>query len=365
MGQSGNIWDRERTRGAIGLAILGVVIAVFLYLVTPRLRYISEYEALTMLEDKLDLMDTIFVFDPNTVTYEELRQLGFAKDVAVGLVKFRANGKVFEIVEDFAYCFGVTDSMYRHFKPYIVIGEEFAAKPKERIDRSARRRDSLEAQRKARFAPRPFEPFRIDTVNVDYLRLIGFSTRQARALIEYRDREAEGIRDMNELRDCYAVSEEMADSLAHFIIFPEPKPYGGKIEINSADSTQLRSVRGIGAKSVVAIMEYRKLLGGFHSIEQIAELKCVTSENFTLISKQICCNNSLISKIDINFATALELERHPYITRKALKQIVELRESKGGWKSIEEMMCDKIFEPEQAKAIAPYLHFGEIPLNFD
>lgn len=355
-------WSKEQIRGAVGFAVLATIIIVFLHLAVPRIRYLVESPKFKVIDRDIFYRDTIFVFDPNTITYEELRQLGIPKAVAIGIIKYRAKGKVFEIVEDFAYCYGITDSTYLRLKPYIVIGEEFAAKPEERKPKAT---DSVKQTRRQRFVPRPFEPFRIDTVGVEYLRKIGFSTRQARALIDYRDSEAEGIRDMNELRDCYAVSEAMADSLAHFIIFPEPKPYGGKVEINSADSAQLRSVRGIGPKSVVAIMEYRKLLGGFHSTEQIAELKCVTSENFILISKQICCNNSLISKIDINFAPALELERHPYMTRKALKQIVELRESKGGWKSIEEMMCDKIFEPEQAKAIAPYLHFGEIPLNFD
>ena len=355
--------QNRKIEGASIFLIICAVVVIALYFATPRGHYYAEedrsYSPFVASEP-----DSLFLFDPNTVTYEQLRQMGFAKNVAAGIIKYRTMGKVFQIPEEFALCYGVTDSTYARLRPYIVIGEEFAAKPRVRTADSVKTAISRPV-RTPRFSPRPFEPFRIDTVGVDYLRLIGFSTRQARALIEYRDREVDGIRDMNELRDCYVVSSEMADSLAHFVIFPEPKPYGGLVEINSADSLQLRSVRGIGPKTVVAIIEYRKLLGGFHSIEQIAELKCVTSENFTLITKQICCNNSLISKIDINFAPALELERHPYMTRKALKRIIELRESKGGWKSLEEMQNDNIFEAEQASAIAPYLHFGDVPQDFD
>jgi hypothetical protein len=53
------------------------------------------------------------------------------------------------------------------------------------------------------------------------------------------------------------------------------------------------------------------------------------------------------------------------MTRQAVKRILETRESKGGWNSIEEMQRDNIFTEEQARAIAPYLHFGTTPQIFD
>ena len=302
--------------------------------------------------------DTLFVFDPNTVTYDELRLLGFDKRTAVSIVKYRTAGKVFGIAEEFALCYGVSDSMFARVRPYIKIGEKYATKSQNKAINSSKK------EGKTRFSPRPFEKFAIDTVGVEYLRLIGFSTRQAEALIEYRNR-GKGVFSMNELRDCYAVSEEMADSLSYFVILSERDPYEGLIEINSADSATLRKVRGIGEKTIVAVMEYRKLLGGVVRKEQILELKCVTKENFERISEQIYCDSCKISKIDINFAPASDFEHHPYMSRKAAKLILETRESKGGWNSIEEMQSDDIFTEEQARAIAPYLLFGTTPQEFD
>jgi hypothetical protein len=52
------------------------------------------------------------------------------------------------------------------------------------------------------------------------------------------------------------------------------------------------------------------------------------------------------------------------MSRRAIKLIVETRESKGGWNSIEEMQEDNIFTKEQAEAIAPYLLFGTTPQIF-
>ena len=349
------MFSKQNIRGIIYLVTIIFIVALIAYFAKPR-------EGLTLNESKsevaIEKRDSLFYFDPNTVTYEELLLLGFDKRTAVGIVKYRTAGKVFGIAEELALCYGVSDSIFSRVRPYIKIGTKYATKP------STYNRDSVRQNRPSRFSPRPFEKFSIDTVGVDYLRLIGFSTRQAEALIEYRNR-GKGIFSMNELRDCYAVSEEMADSLAHFVILSVRDPFAGLVEINSADSATLRKVRGIGAKTVVAVMQYRKLLGGFARKEQIAELKCVTEENFLRICEQIYCDSCKISKIDINFAPASEIEAHPYMSRRALKLILETRESKGGWNSIEEMQMNNIFTEEQARAIAPYLLFGTTPQKFD
>ena len=347
--------SKQNIRGILYVAVIVVIVALIAHFATPRkARYIAEERS----EESAIKRDSLFQFDPNTVTYEELLLLGFDKRTAVGIVKYRTAGKVFGIAEELALCYGVTDSIFARVRPYINIGSDYATRP------NSTPKKGFDKEHKSRFSPRPFEPFAIDTVGVDYLRLIGFSTRQAEALIEYRNR-GKGIFSMNELRDCYAVSKEMADSLEHFIVLSVRDPFEGLVEINSADSATLRKVRGIGAKTVVAVMQYRKLLGGFARKEQISELKCVTDENFLLISEQIYCDSCKISKIDINFAPACAFEHHPYMTRRAAKLITETRESKGGWNSIEEMIEDDIFTEEQARAIAPYLLFGTTPQEFD
>lgn len=345
-------------------AILATVVVVATALLAVFIRRINSPQRIEVQQKaESSTTDSLFTFDPNTVSYEQLLALGFERHTAVSILKYRARGKVFEIAEEFALCYGVTDSMFARLRPYINIGKQFRAENMGDSIRSINRQrweQKIDNRR-----PHPYEPFRIDTVSIAYLHRIGFTYRQAEGLIEYRDSGAEGIRNMAELSDCWAVSPEMADSLARYVIFPEPKPYGGKIEINSADSATLVTVRGIGPKTAQAIVSYRKLLGGYVSIEQLSEIKCVTSENFARFSSQICCDSCVFSKIDINFAPASELERHPYMTRRAINRIIQLRKSKGGWKSIEEIVNDDIFTPEQVSALAPYLHFGNNPLDLE
>ncbi len=289
-----------------------------------------------------------FTFDPNTATFEEFVALGLTKSSAASIIKYRRRGKVFSIPEEFAACYGVSDSAYRVLKPYIAIAPEFAVKSFE-LDQSQQGRDSVIH----------YEKFRIDTVTVAYLRTIGFSHRRATAFLNYRDMRG-GLRNIEEVRECYVIPSTECDTLARYIIFPESAATvtaDRKIELNKADSATLRSIYGIGPKSVVEIMEYRKKLGGFVRVEQLAEVESVTESNFEKILQQIYCDSCNISKIDINFARSQRLAAHPYISDRALRKLLKTRQLKGGWSTIEEMIDDKIFTHDEAERLRPYLRF--------
>ena len=295
-----------------------------------------------------------FEFDPNTAEYEELLALGLSKYSANALLHWRTGGKVFSIKEDLHMVRGVSDSLYQRLKPYIVIGSEFAQKPQKR-----EAGEYAPRQRYERPQPR-YQPFRIDTATVAFLAGIGFSERQAEVLVDYRDMRG-GLYSMEEFARCYVVDSAMCDALADYIIFPprEEKQPGPRVrtEINSADSAALRSIRGIGEKSVADILDYRERLGGFYDLNQLAEVKSVTESNFEKILTQIYCDTCNISKIDINFATPDRLDRHPYIGRKKLRRLFHKRELKGGWSKIEEMIDDDIFTEQEAAKLRPYLRF--------
>ena len=244
-------------------------------------------------------------FDPNKFSYEELREAGLPKEVAVGVVRWRSYGKVYRVKEDLALVSGMTDSIYVLLKPFIVIDPSVAAKPKE-YERKERGEYSAEK----------------------------FRTEQSQ------------LPKTDSLSKPKPAKEE--PSFAH----AEPL-----VELNSADTTALISVNGIGSKSAAEIVKYRDLLGGYHSVEQISELKCVTEQNYEKILQQIYCDSCEIRKIDINFAAPKVIARHPYVSAAALRKIIKQRQLKGGWSRIEEMVEDNILSEDEAKWLAPYLWF--------
>ena len=307
-------------------------------------------------------------FDPNADEYEQMRSSGVPSHIAASIVRWRSYGKVYRIREDLTQVSGMTDSIYALLKPYIIIADSLSPRRSISAPRSAKPDNPSPKSVRPREAT-PNEPFRIDTASAAYLTRWGFSLRQAEVVIRYRD-ASDGIRSEEQLRRCYVVSDEMAERLLPYIIFsPAPvpdapatqlqsSPSDSPLEINSADSAALVAINGIGAKSASEIIRYRTLLGGYHSVEQISELKVITEENFAKILQQICCDSCKISKIDINFAGPKELERHPYVSARALRRIIKQRQLKGGWSRIEELIEQNILSEEEAKRLAPYLRFG-------
>ena len=62
-----------------------------------------------------------FRFDPNTVSVEDLRRLGFSAKQAQSIVNYREKGGHFRRKADFAKSYVVADSVYERLAPYIDI----------------------------------------------------------------------------------------------------------------------------------------------------------------------------------------------------------------------------------------------------
>ena len=369
------LFDEASRRGLLTLAPLLLILLLLVLIAEvikkPKLIDNPEPERVSLSE-----------FNPNTYEYEELRASGVPSAVAAGIVRWRKYGKVYRIKEDLTQVTGMTDSLYAVLKPYIIIADSLAPQPKEYKKGSAfstenrttsergGERNSADRKIIENFTP---EKFLVDTVSSAYLTRWGFSSKQAEVVVRYRDASG-GIHSIEHFKRCYVVSDEMAEKIVPYIIFsakaasttsivqPQsksettaPKPI---VDINRADSAALVAIDGIGPKSASEIIKYRKLLGGYHSVEQLSELKCITESNFEKILAKISCDSFVISKIDVNFASPKELERHPYVSAQTLRRIIKQRQLKGGWSRIEEMTEQNILSEEEAKHLAPYLRFG-------
>lgn len=309
-------------------------------------------------------------FDPNTATFEEFRALGLSASTAAGVVKYRERGKRFEIPEDFATCYGITDSIYAVLKPYIIIGEEFKLKPFERTERaevavSDSRRERMTPAEKATAYLTDHLTINPNILTADDWVALGCSVRQAEAVARWCE-ERGGVRSVTELEECRYLPLEVLDVIAEALVFDLSDPLAEEslvpelIDINSADSATLVTVRGIGARTANDIIAYRERLGGFAKVEQLADLAVMTERNYEQIITQIFVDSCKISKIDINFARPESLENHPYMTPRRLRKILKNRQLKGGWSTIEDMILDNTLTAEEAEKLSPYLHFNPI-----
>ena len=156
----------------------------------------------------------------------------------------------------------------------------------------------------------------------------------------------------------YIQIEEIA-AAAKDIIIPTQKAKTSNIivELNSADTTQLMQVIGIGRGYAKSIVRFRQQTGGFVSIPQLHELYGMTEANFEKISPFCKIDLSLVQKIRVNTASVDRLKQHPYLSFFQAKAIYELRRNKGKLKTIQELKQLEELSSEDIAKIGPYLNF--------
>ncbi|MBQ5436131.1 MAG: helix-hairpin-helix domain-containing protein, partial [Firmicutes bacterium] len=63
--------------------------------------------------------------------------------------------------------------------------------------------------------------------------------------------------------------------------------YAGLIDLNSADRSELETLKGIGPAKASAILEYRRMYGGFVCKEEIMEVKGIGQATYDKIKDKI------------------------------------------------------------------------------
>jgi DNA uptake protein ComE-like DNA-binding protein len=131
------------------------------------------------------------------------------------------------------------------------------------------------------------------------------------------------------------------------------------LDINRCDSVSLIALPGIGPVLSARIIKYRKLIGGYVSVNQLKEVYGLPEETFNLIAPVLMTDSLGIRKIKINKAEYKELIRHPYFKRDEVASILKYRELKGKISDIGEMIENNLISAETGRKIRPYLDFAD------
>ena len=149
----------------------------------------------------------------------------------------------------------------------------------------AERRETAHTEpvQRIRQRTRKVESFRFNpnTVDAATLQRLGFSEKQAAAIVNYRTKGGHFYRKSDFARS-FVVADSVYARLEPFIDIP-------KVDINRADSAALDALPGIGPYFAAKILEYREELGGYTSIEQLMDIKYFDREKFDGLSDLIFC----------------------------------------------------------------------------
>ena len=125
------------------------------------------------------------------------------------------------------------------------------------------------------------------------------------------------------------------------------------LNLNMADTTELKKVPGIGSALARVITGYRSRLGGYYKVEQLQDLNYIPDS----LNKWFKVGSPSIHRINLNRASVERLKSHPYINFYQAKVIVEYRKKKGHLDNLNQLSLYEEFAPADMERIKPYVCF--------
>lgn len=148
---------------------------------------------------------------------------------------------------------------------------------------------------------------------------------------------------------------DKAESRKDTLKYPRQEKFasGIVIDVNTADTSVLKKIPGIGSVISRNVVDYRERLGGFHDIDQLLEVKYVD----TALLKWFDVKTGVYRKISVNSAGIDELRKHPYMDFYKARAIVEYRRKRGKIKSLSQISMFKEFSDSDIDRLRHYLSF--------
>lgn len=171
-------------------------------------------------------------FDPNELSEEGWRQLGFSQKQVSTIMKYKYSlGGRFSNKEEIKKCFVISEKKFNQIEPYIQFssiqtfqGNKNVKSPKKRIH---------------------YRKFNPNEYSAKDWESIGFSIKQAENILKYKNMLGGKFTSLDQIKKCYMISEEKFQEMKPFIVLPKekPKPQGTieLIEENSKPESQSQS----------------------------------------------------------------------------------------------------------------------------
>lgn len=204
-------------------------------------------------------------FDPNNADSTLLLSLGLQPWQVRSIYRYRAKGGIYRQPSDFARLYGLTVKQYKELLPYIHISDKYkpAAEVYGRTDAVKSGRDTLRYPVKLR----PGQYVTLDDADTASLRKVpGIGRYYASRIVRYRN-DLGGYVSVAQLSEIEGIPEA---ALSYFRVT------GGavrKLNLNRLTLNELKHHPYINFYQARRIIDYRRLKGPLHSIDDLRLLK--------------------------------------------------------------------------------------------
>lgn len=226
-----------------------------------------------------------------------------------------------------------------------------------------------------------FFPFNPNEISKSTWVSLGLSPYQADGVLRFKNKIG-GFESRRDLERVYVLPEGWFDRHRNDILLPEEKPkpqytehstsktnqftteYSENkparisiaVELNGADSVQLIGIRGVGAKSARQVLRYRNALGGFHSLEQLTEIRYLHPSVLEKLSEVAVIDSNMIQRMNLNEVTVEELAKHPYLSWKMAQSIIDMRTHRTKFHHIDDLLEHHRMSDSLFQRIRPYIY---------
>jgi DNA uptake protein ComE-like DNA-binding protein len=186
---------------------------------------------------------------------------------------------------------------------------------------------------------------------LDFARLYGLTVKEYRELEPYIRISSDYLPAATLVKEGATVTDEHDTALVRR--YPQKINETSHVVLNTADTTELMTIPGIGPYFAKKIVQYGQRLGGYVSVDQLDEI-----EDFPTESKRfLVVEGATPKKLNVNKLTLNELKRHPYISFYQARDITDYRRLHGPLRSLNDLRLSRDFPPEAITRLLPYVEF--------
>ena len=294
-------------------------------------------------------------FDPNSIDSIKWISLGVHRYSVSKILNYRSKGGRFRHCEDLYKIYGIDSNYISRLLPYCKIVDDKKSNRKVYNKKNKWKKPVIKLS--------DFDPNIIDSLRWISLGVHRYSVSK---ILNYRSKGGE-FRQCEDLYKIYGIDSSHIATILPFCQIDETNLTAKKsytndykkqkrqvVDINTADSTQLRSLYGVGEYTSRAIIDYRNSLGGFHSVSQLTEIFAFKPEIIEDNKDYLVCKGD-ISKLNINTFDIDKLRSHRYMSYKLAKLIVNYRQQHGDYGDISEIRNIVIVNDSIYQKLKPYL----------
>lgn len=217
-------------------------------------------------ENQWVIPDSLFYFDPNTISENQLKKLGLSEKQISTFINYRIAGGDFKISTDLLKIYGINEQQFNILEPYIFIAKK---------------------DKKVEYQDRDYTKditsivISLNSCSADSLELIyGIGPAYAERIIKYRELLG-GFIHTSQLHEVYGLDSVLIASIKDQLIIDTSLI--SKININEAEFADLIKHPYLNKYQTQSILKFREIQGEFNDINELIDYNLLPENIFQKI----------------------------------------------------------------------------------